>query len=144
MTTISTSELRARFDDPRLTIVDVRPLAAYNGWRLNGEARGGHIPGAVAFPIAWLDIVDEAEIERSFRAKGIVAGREVVIYGDGADDAGALATKLGRLGINGAHVYAAGASASTNVTVHTAAAASIASGERRFQSAGSSSQLVSR
>ena len=33
MTTITTSELRDRLDDPTLTIVDVRPLAAYNGWR---------------------------------------------------------------------------------------------------------------
>ena len=111
MTTISTSELRSRLDDPRLTIVDVRPLAAYNGWRLDDEARGGHIPGAVAFPIAWLDVVDEAEVERSFRAKGIVAGRDVVVYGDGADDAGALATKLDRRGIKGARVYAGGAAA---------------------------------
>ena len=51
---IDTAELRDRLDDPSLTIVDVRPLAAYNGWRLGGEARGGHIPGAVAFPVAWL------------------------------------------------------------------------------------------
>ena len=41
---ISTEELRDRLGDPALTIVDVRPLAAYNGWRLRGEARGGHIP----------------------------------------------------------------------------------------------------
>ena len=54
MSTISTTELRDRLDDPTLTIVDVRPLAAYNGWRLDGEARGGHIPGARAFPAAWL------------------------------------------------------------------------------------------
>ena len=55
MSTISTTELRDRLDDPNLTIVDVRTLAAYNGWRRNGEARGGHLPGAVAFPAAWLD-----------------------------------------------------------------------------------------
>jgi 3-mercaptopyruvate sulfurtransferase SseA len=108
--TISTSELRDRLGDPTLTIVDVRSLIAYNGWRPNGEARGGHIPGAVAFPAAWLDSVDEVEIERLLDAKGIIAGRETVIYGDGADDAGALATKLEALGIDGARVYDAGAS----------------------------------
>ena len=52
--TISTEELHDRLSDPDLTIVDVRPIAAYNGWRLQGEARGGHIPGATAFPSAWL------------------------------------------------------------------------------------------
>jgi thiosulfate/3-mercaptopyruvate sulfurtransferase len=38
-----------------------------------------------------------------------VAGRDLVIYGDGVDDAGALATKLSALGIGGARVYGAGA-----------------------------------
>ena len=47
--TISTEELRDRLGDPALTIVDVRPLAAYNGWRLHGEARGGH-PGSSRVP----------------------------------------------------------------------------------------------
>ena len=47
---ISTTELRDRLADPSLTVVDVRPLTAYNGWRLKGEARGGHIPGAVGLP----------------------------------------------------------------------------------------------
>ena len=43
---------------PELALIDVRPLPAYNGWRLDDEARGGHIPGAVAFPIEWLASVD--------------------------------------------------------------------------------------
>jgi len=102
--TISTSELFERLADPNLTIVDVRPLAAYNGWRLNAEPRGGHIPGAVAFPSAWLRSVDEPEIERLLHAKGVVPGRSVVVYGDGLD-AAAFAAKLDTLGIEGAQVY---------------------------------------
>ena len=66
---ISTEALRDRLGDPALTIVDVRPLAAYNGWRLRGEARGGHIPGAVAFPRDWLRSVDAPEIERLLRRR---------------------------------------------------------------------------
>ncbi|HEV7604807.1 MAG TPA: rhodanese-like domain-containing protein [Candidatus Limnocylindrales bacterium] len=108
--TISTSELSARLGDSTLTIVDVRPLIAYNGWRRGEDARGGHIPGAAAFPIAWLDSVDEVEIERLLDSKGIVPGREIVIYGDGADDARALAAKLETLGIEGARVYEDGLS----------------------------------
>jgi len=61
---ISTAELRRRLTDAELVIVDVRALSAYNGWRSNGAARGGHIPGAVAFPSAWLTSVDEAELQR--------------------------------------------------------------------------------
>ena len=74
--TITNTELRDRLGDPALVVVDVRPLAAYNGWRLRGEARGGHIPGAVAFPIAWLATVDAAEIERLLAEKGVAAGRD--------------------------------------------------------------------
>src|SRR5215212_9743845 len=93
-TTISTGELRDRLGEPGLAVVDVRPLAAYNGWRLRGEDRGGHIPGAVAFPIAWLDSVDAREIDRLLAEKGVVAEREIVVYGDDATDAARLLARL--------------------------------------------------
>ena len=109
MTTISTADLLDRLHDPNLAVVDVRPLAAYNGWRLEGEPRSGHVPGAVAFPAAWLASVDEAEIERLLEAKGIVAGRDIVVYGYGTADAEALVAKLGGLGIEGASVLEGGA-----------------------------------
>lgn len=106
--TIATSELRERLGDPSLTLVDVRPLAAYNGWRLNGEASGGHLPGASAFPIDWLRTVDEPEIARLLAGKGVAPDRDVVVYGAGFDDAAALAEKLSTLGVTGARVYADG------------------------------------
>jgi 3-mercaptopyruvate sulfurtransferase SseA len=95
---ISTGELRERLTDPELAIVDVRPLPAYNGWRLKGEARGGHIPGAVAFPSAWLRSVDEAEVERLLHSKDIVSSREVVLYGDRVEDVEAVRATLTALG----------------------------------------------
>ena len=91
---ISSAELHDRLTDVTTTIVDVRPLAAYNGWRLGGEPRGGHIPGAVAFPVEWLRTVDGPEIERLFHAKGIEADRSIVIYGYGPDDTSALLARL--------------------------------------------------
>jgi 3-mercaptopyruvate sulfurtransferase SseA len=111
MTAIATDELRGRLDDPRLTIVDIRPLAAYNGWRRKGGARGGHIPGAVAFPAAWLATVDAAEIERLLEAKRITSDRDVVVYGDGPADSARFVAALHELGIAGARAYAAGATA---------------------------------
>lgn len=111
MTTISTTELRDRLDDPSVTVVDVRTLAAYNGWRRNDEARGGHVPGAVAFPAAWLDTVDEPEIERLFTTKGVTAGRDIVVYGDGAIDARAVADRLATLGIETVRTLEGGANA---------------------------------
>jgi molybdopterin synthase sulfurtransferase len=87
-------------------LVDVRALAAYNGWRSNGEPRGGHIPGAVAFPSAWLTRLDDAEVVRLLRSKGIVPGREIVLYGDGREEV--LASKLAELGYAVVRVYEPG------------------------------------
>jgi 3-mercaptopyruvate sulfurtransferase SseA len=105
---ISTAELWRRLADPDLTVVDVRPMAAYNGWALRGEARGGHIAGAVAFPAAWLERVDDAELHRLARAKEITHGRSVVVYGDDAADAASFATWLGGLGHQDVRTYDAG------------------------------------
>jgi thiosulfate/3-mercaptopyruvate sulfurtransferase len=107
-TQVTTAELRRRLHEPDLTIVDVRPLFAYNGWRVSGEARGGHIPGAVAFPSAWVESLDEAEVERLLQSKDIVASREVVLYGDGGDDVAAVRTRLADLGLVNVRTYERG------------------------------------
>ncbi len=72
--TISTADLRRRLADPDLTIVDLRPMAAFNGWRLGREARGGHIRGAVAFPGEWLASEDAAGDRAPAQAQGHHAG----------------------------------------------------------------------
>src|SRR5688572_8402737 len=69
---IASDELGRLLHDPDVTIVDVRPSAAYNGWKMNGERRGGHVPGAVSFPHAWIDRLDEAEAGRLLDAKGVL------------------------------------------------------------------------
>jgi 3-mercaptopyruvate sulfurtransferase SseA len=111
MSTITTTELSEGLDDPRRTVVDIRPLASYNGWRQDGEARGGHIPGAVAFPTAWLRTVDEAEVRRLLAEKGIAADRDVIVYGADGDDAAEFVDALTAFGIEGARAYAGGATA---------------------------------
>lgn len=95
---VPTAELHRRLADPNLTIVDVRPLPAYNGWRQTGESRGGHIPGAVSFPAAWLESVDEVEVERLLHEKLIVPGRQVVLVGDGPAGVSILRSRLVDLG----------------------------------------------
>jgi 3-mercaptopyruvate sulfurtransferase SseA len=106
--TISTAELRDDLGDPGMTIVDTRPLAAYNGWRLGGEARGGHIPGAVAFPATWVRTVDAPEVVRLFEAKGIAAGRRIVVYGDDPAGIDAVTSRLADLAIDDVLVYEEG------------------------------------
>ena len=68
---ITTSELRSRLGEPGLSVVDVRPLSRYNGWRETGASRGGHLPGAVALPASWLSRLDECELELMLDEKGI-------------------------------------------------------------------------
>jgi molybdopterin synthase sulfurtransferase len=77
-------ELRARLDDPALAVVDTRPLHLYNGWRAEGAARGGHLPGATAFPAEWERILDDADIGDVLVTKGITTEREVALYGSDA------------------------------------------------------------
>ena len=50
--TISTRELAQQLGNSGFAVIDVRHMAAYNGWPLLGEARGGHISGAIAFPFS--------------------------------------------------------------------------------------------
>ena len=94
MTQITADTLAARLDDADLTIVDARPLVAYNGWRQGDDARGGHVPGAVAFPIEWLGTVDGPEIDRLLAEKRITPDRAVVVYGATASDAERFAAAL--------------------------------------------------
>ena len=83
---IRPEELERRLVDAGVTVVDVRSLNGYNGWRLGDETAGGHVPGAVAFPAAWLDSVDRPEIERLLVRKRITPDREIVVYGQDASD----------------------------------------------------------
>jgi 3-mercaptopyruvate sulfurtransferase SseA len=91
---VSTAELRRRLTDPELAIVDVRSLSAYNGWRDSGDPRGGHVPGAVAFPSSWLARVDRGDVDELLADKGLVPEREIVLYGGRDDDVGDLARTL--------------------------------------------------
>jgi len=96
--TITIGDLADRLDDGGPVVVDVRPLAAYNGWRFDDAPRGGHIPGAVAFPVGWLDRIDEAEIEHLLHEKGLLGDRGVALYGDTSADPIRLADTLRNLG----------------------------------------------
>jgi 3-mercaptopyruvate sulfurtransferase SseA len=106
--TVSTADLHERLGDPGLVIVDARPMAAYNGWRLQGEARGGHIPRAVAFPHAWLSGLADAVVGTLLRDKGVATDRTIVAYGHRAGDAGDLVRTLRRLGYDDVRLYNAG------------------------------------
>src|SRR4029453_1520312 len=52
-------------------VVDVREMAAFNGWTLHSNTRGGHIRGAVAFPLEWTAVVKGTALQRLFASHGI-------------------------------------------------------------------------
>ena len=99
---LSTRELRERLHDPQLQLIDAGPIDAYNGWRLRGEARGGHIPGARTLPLKWAGYLDWIEI---VRAKGIQPERPVVVYGYDVDEAEQVARGFARSGYADVGVY---------------------------------------
>ncbi len=106
--TISTAELAQRLDDPRVVIVDVRPIAAYNGWRLQGEVRGGHIHGAVTCPQSWTELLGPDELQTLLASKGVVPEKWVVVYGYDRPSAEALVRHLEKHGYDEVKVYQAG------------------------------------
>ena len=75
---ISTKELSEKLDDHNVKIIDIRPIEAYNGWKLQNEKRGGHIKGAKSLPYKWSQYLDWIEIVRS---KDITPENRIIIYG---------------------------------------------------------------
>lgn len=99
---LSTPELRGRLEDPRTQLIDVRSIDAYNGWRLRGEPRGGHIAGARTLPFKWSSYIDWMEI---VRAKEIRPEHPVVVYGDDRAETTRVADQLRRAGYDHTRAY---------------------------------------
>jgi thiosulfate/3-mercaptopyruvate sulfurtransferase len=101
---VTTRELLANLAGAGMTIVDTRPLYAYNGWR-DGTTGGGHIPGAVAFPSSWLATLDDADLEEVLAAKGITRDTALVLYGARPDDVSSVQARLSQLGHHRIRAY---------------------------------------
>ena len=99
---ISTEEVLNIIKEPDFQLIDIRPVEAYNGWKLKGEARGGHIKGARSLPIKWLNYIDWIEI---VRAKEIYADNPVVIYGYDKFDTRKVANQFIRAGYDDLRIY---------------------------------------
>jgi thiosulfate/3-mercaptopyruvate sulfurtransferase len=99
---VSTDELVGLIYKPDTIIIDVRPVDAYNGWKLNGEVRGGHIKGAKSLPAKWTDYIDWIEIVRS---KNITSDKTIIIYGDSDNDLADVAKLFKRAGYPDVRTY---------------------------------------
>lgn len=102
MQELSAEELINQRDNPEFVLVDVRPVAAYNGWALSGEQRGGHIPGAKSLPLQWTRYMDWVEV---LEEKKITRDRRVVVYGYTEDEGMQMVENLCNLGFRDAAAY---------------------------------------
>ena len=98
---ISTGELAER-QKSGARIIDVRPVDAYNGWRLQNESRGGHIKGAKSLPVKWTGYMDWIEIVRH---KEIMPEEEIILYGYASEESEKVADSFGRAGYENIYIY---------------------------------------
>lgn len=106
--TITTDELVDIFDEPNTILVDFRPIAAYNGWRLRGETRGGHLPGAVACPLKWTGTLNDEELSKLLANKGVTRDKRVILYSYSEEETQAAANRLADLVFGDLRAYLAG------------------------------------
>ena len=99
---ISTDELRTFLTQEGGFVIDVRPVDAYNGWKLRNEKRGGHVKGAKSLPVKWANYMDWIEIVRT---KKIMPEHEIVLYGYSGDEAKKVARVFIRAGYLKLRIY---------------------------------------
>jgi len=99
---LDTLQLLNMMDDGNTCLVDVRPPDAYNGWRLEGEARGGHIPGARSLPVRWARYIDWIEIVRN---KEIWPHHHIILYGYNSADIEEVAGRFKGAGYEKVSLY---------------------------------------
>ncbi|PAU94771.1 thiosulfate sulfurtransferase [Aliifodinibius salipaludis] len=102
MNTLSTQELISKLEKTNAILIDVRPIAAYNGWALQNEQRGGHIPGAKSIPMQWTQYMDWVEV---LEEKSISRDQPVVVYGYDENQSNEMYTKLIDLGYSDVEIY---------------------------------------
>src|SRR5690625_236004 len=90
------------FQNREQSLIDIRPMAAFNGWRMKNEKRGGHIPGAKSIPLAWTRFMDWGEV---LEEKRVSKRQPVVIYGYTSAETENMARQLQDLGYRQILIY---------------------------------------
>lgn len=106
--TISTDELKEKLEDDTWVIVDTRINDAYNGWKLDGVSRGGHIDGAVDFSANWLNVDVENKdqiLDEALKTKNINPDMNIVLYDANGKDAKEVEAYLREKGFKNLFTY---------------------------------------
>lgn len=99
---ISTPELVELLQNKNVKVIDVRPVDAYNGWKIKKEKRGGHLKGAKSLSIKWTNYIDWIEIVRS---KQITPNNKIVIYAYSEKDSKKVANLFVKAGYTDISIY---------------------------------------
>ena len=108
VSTITTEDLKKNLNDDKWVVVDTRINDAFNGWKLDGVARGGHIKGAVDFSANWLkvDVKDkEKTLKEALETKGISQDKNIVLYDANGTDAKEVEKYLSKKGYKNLYTY---------------------------------------
>ncbi|MEG2984959.1 MAG: rhodanese-like domain-containing protein [Peptostreptococcaceae bacterium] len=106
--TISTKELQSNIEDKNWVVVDTRVNDSYNGWILNNEKRGGHIPGATDFAYNWLDVDAKDKdkvLDEALKNKGIDKDKNIILYDSNDKDAKEVYKYLSDKGYKNLYTY---------------------------------------
>lgn len=88
---LTTAQLTDLLHSDDIRIIDVRPIDAYNGWKLKNEPRGGHIKGARTLPLKWTEDPDWTDHVES---KHIRPEHKIVVYGYTPEESRTMAELL--------------------------------------------------
>ena len=77
--------MKKRLGAKNFAVIDSRTDEEYLGWQLYGEARGGHIPGAIQVPYASFfnsdkTVLKYSDLKTMFESQGITRKKEVTAY----------------------------------------------------------------
>ncbi len=106
--TATTADVQAALESGGAVVIDARDTNAFNGWALDGVARGGHIEGAVDFSSAWLEVEGDDiadQLTAALEVKGIADADAVIVYDANGQDAPAVADYLSSAGIGDISLY---------------------------------------
>lgn len=99
---LSTRAIRISIEDKNSILIDIRPVEAYNGWKLTGEKRAGHIKGAKSLPAKWTKYMDWIEIVNH---KNIFPENKIIIYGYDKYETEKVAESFSKAGYSDVSVY---------------------------------------
>src|SRR6056297_2654979 len=102
MKELKTDTLKTTINNNTTTLIDIRPIDAYNGWALQNEPRGGHIKGAKAFPFSW---TKNSKSKQLINNTGITKNQEIIVYGYNSSEIEKMAKKLEKEGYQNIYSY---------------------------------------